>query len=274
MRTDQIAINAISTRHAGLVECVDAYAAAGFKHVEFPLGDVKTFLGEGHAPADVRRLLDERRVDCIGGWEAAVVSFGSEEERQSNQQQLLDNAQLLAELGGKSMVVGTDGPADGQPCDDPLGALAEGFRQVGDLIAPTGVTLCLEFNWSPVVKSLRTAAEVARRADRPNVGVLFDPAHYHCTPTKFDQLTPENVGLVRHVHVDDMRDKPGELSDCNGDRVLPGEGCLDLGALFGRLEELGYDGYFSIEMFNEELWGLPAREAAARMYQSMLTLAA
>jgi hypothetical protein len=72
---------------------------------------------------------------------------------------------------------------------------------------------------------------VARRTGEDNVGVLFDAAHYHCTPTKFDQIDAENTPLVRHVHVDDMQDKPGELSHCNSDRVLPGEGCLDLPAL-------------------------------------------
>ena len=41
-------------------------------------------------------------------------------------------------------------------------------------------------------------------------------------------------------------------------------------ALLGRIEALGYKGYFSIEMFNEELWHLPADQAAQRMYTSLL----
>ena len=102
-----------------------------------------------------------------------------------------------------------------------------------------------------------------------NVGVLFDPAHYHCTPTKFDQLNAETIPLIKHVHVDDMRDKPGELSDCNGDRVLPGQGCLDLPTLCGQIETHGYQGYFSIEMFSDELWAMPAGEAAKLMYESL-----
>jgi 4-hydroxyphenylpyruvate dioxygenase len=120
------------------------------------------------------------------------------------------------------------------------------------------------------VKSLRTAAEIARRSRARNVGVVFDPAHYHCTPTKFDQLTPENVATIRHVHVDDMADKPAELSNCNSDRVLPGRGCLDLKAILRRLEKFGYGGYYSIEMFSEKLWAMPARKAARLMYDSLI----
>jgi len=113
---------------------------------------------------------------------------------------------------------------------------------------------------------------VIRRVGRPNAGVVFDPAHYHCTPSKFEQLTPDNVATVRHVHIDDMRDKPGELSHCNEDRVLPGEGCLDLPGLFERLDSLGYRGYCGIETFNAELWAMPPGQAARRMYQSLLPL--
>ncbi|HYI24655.1 MAG TPA: TIM barrel protein, partial [Thermomicrobiales bacterium] len=73
-----------------------------------------------------------------------------------------------------------------------------------------------------------------------------------------------------HVHLDDMANKPADLSNCNADRVLPGAGVLDLAVIIGRLEEHGYDGFFSMEMFNEDLWALPAAEAARQCYQSLL----
>ena len=46
----------------------------------------------------------------------------------------------------------------------------------------------------------------------------------------------------------------------------------DLPALLGRLERHGYEGYFSIELFNEELWAMPVAEAAKLMYDSLLWL--
>lgn len=272
MKIEQLAINAVSTRHADFIECLDAYAAAGFKHIEFPLWEVKKFIADGHTVADARKELDARGVDCIGGWEMPVLSFGSAKDTKANRDLLLANAQLLCELGGTGMVCGTDGPGEGQTCEDVLAVLVDGFGAAADLIAPTGVTILLEFNWSPIVKSFRTAADIVRRAGRDNLGVVFDPCHYHCTPSKFEQLTPENVATIRHIHVDNMADKPGELS-CDGDRVLPGAGgCLDLKAIFARIEEFGYDGYFSIEMFSEELWAMPAAQAARKMYDSLLTL--
>lgn len=240
--------------------------------MEFVLGSVKEYLSKGNTREGLRRRLDDYGLRCIGGFETGVSGFGAEGDRSRNWALTEENCRLITELGGTVMVVGTDGPS--QPDSDPLGTLASAFGEVSRRIEDTGVTLCIEFNWSPLVKSLRSAVEVARRSGASNVGVLFDPAHYHCTPSKFDQIHAESVPYIKHVHVDDMRDKPGELSNCNADRVLPGEGCLDLKALFGELEKHGYSGYYSIEMFNEELWQKPASEAARMMYQSLLPLCA
>jgi 4-hydroxyphenylpyruvate dioxygenase len=272
MKPSQLAINSVSTIRADLEESLAAYHAAGFSNVEFTLGHVKTYLAQGHTLADVRRLLDVHQLHCIGGFECGVESFSPAAQRAQNHALIVENARLLAELGGTNLVVGTDGPADLSAVKDPLGDLAKTFASLARQTKGTGVNLCIEFNWSPLVKSLRTAVEIARRSRAGNVGVLFDPAHYHCTPTKFEQLDADSVSYIKHVHVDDMADKPGELSNCNSDRVLPGQGCLDLKALFNRIEKHGYRGYFSIEMFSEKLWNMPARKAARLMYDSLLPL--
>lgn len=272
MKREQLAINSVSTGGANLEERLAAYADAGFPHVEFMLGHVKEYLAQGHSATDARRLIETHGLRCIGGFETGLEAFSPDPQRAQNHARVIENARLIGDLGGANLVVGTDGPAESMDADAVLDTLAAAFAEVADAIKDTGVSLCIEFNWSPVVKSLRTAAEIARRSGRSNVGVLFDPAHYHCTPSKFEHLTPENVALIKHVHVDDMRDKPGELSNCNSDRELPGHGCLDLGALFGQIEQHGYRGFFSVEMFSDELWALPPRESARRMYDSLLPL--
>ena len=132
--------------------------------------------------------------------------------------------------------------------------------------------IAVEFNWSPIVKSLPSAVRVAQKADHPRVGVLFDTAHYHVTPTKLSDINAETVRWIKHAHVNDMPDKPADLTHRDADRVLPGEGVLDLPEIIDALERNGYDGFFSIELFNADLWRLPAKEAARRCYESLLPL--
>ena len=268
MKRSQLAINSISTSGADLEERLAAYRDAGFPSVEFYLPHLKEYLAKGRTVADAARLLDQHKLRCIGGFQTVVACFG---DRKANDA-VVENARLLGELGATALVVGTDGPADLKAEKDPVGTIAAVFGELGKRIEGTGVQLCIEFNWSPVVKSLRTAVEVAKRSGAANVGVLFDPAHYHCTPTKFEMITAESVAFIRHVHVDDMRDKPAELSHCNADRELPGKGHLDLKRLFGAIEAHGYRGHFSIEMFSEELRQMPPAKAARLMFESLLPL--
>jgi len=90
--------------------------------------------------------------------------------------------------------------------------------------------------------------------------------------TRLEDLDEGSIPWIRHVHLDDMRNKPGELSYCSSKRVLTGEGILDLAALLGRIEANGHTGSFSIEMFNDDVWALPAAEATKRCHRSLLSL--
>lgn len=270
MRTDQLAINSITTRHADLPEALTAYASAGFRQVEFHLPLIHAWLDAGHTTGDTRALIADHGLRCIGGFQTAIECFSTQLSQRTNHAIVLRNARILHDLGGGTLVAGTDGPAN--PTLTDLDQVATTFSAILEAMDGLDVTLALEFNWSPLVKSLASAVRVCELVNHPRLGILFDPAHYYVTPTKFADLTPENVRWIRHVHVDDMANKPADLSDCNSDRMLPGDGVLDLPALFGTLEAHGYDGAFSIEMFSDELWALPAEEAARRCYQSLLPL--
>ena len=270
MQEAQLAINSISTRQHSLEEALSAYTAAGFHSVEFALPLVKDWLAPHHTVDDVRHLLAEHHLQAIGGFETHVECFTPLHAQRTNHQIHLANARLIHELGGGTLVVGTDGPP--RASFDALDTVADVFRDLASKIEGMNVHIALEFNWSPLVKSLKSAVYVCERVDHPQVGILFDPAHYYVTSTKLEHLVPTTVRWIKHIHINDMRDKPGEFADCNADRVLPGEGILDLPALISLLEQGGYAGFFSIEMFNDDLWQLPVFEAASRCYQSLLPL--
>jgi 2-keto-myo-inositol isomerase len=158
MKREQLAINSVSTQQRGLDEALDAYAAAGFRNVEFVLPLVKEWVAHDHSIDDARRLLAAHDMRAIGGFETHLACLAPPEPRRANHDLLRANAQLIHDLGGGTMVVGTDGPS--QPLPDPLAALdtiADVFGVFMRAIEDVDVTVALEFNWSPVVKSLQSA---------------------------------------------------------------------------------------------------------------------
>lgn len=268
MRKEQLAINSVSTRQGSLDEALGAYAKAGFTNVEFVLPLVKDWLAAGRSIEDLRGLLRAHGLRPIGGFQTHVECFSAAESRKRNHAIHLENARLIHALGGGTLVVGTDGPAERQ--GDEIERIAETLSELAARMTGLDVGIAVEFNWSPVVKSLHSALLVVEEVNHPQVGILFDPAHYYTTVTKFEHLNARSVRRILHVHLDDMRDKPGELSNCNSDRVLPGTGVIDLRAMIDRLESFGYAGFYSIEMFNEELWRTPVEDAARQCYDSLL----
>ena len=198
------------------------------------------------------------------------MCFGSPDARMPNLRANAENARLIGELGGSAMIVHTDGPE--QVTAGSLDPIARAFLDLAEATEDLDVNIAVEFNASPVVKSLQSGVRMAQKVDHPRVGVLFDTAHYHVTPTKLSDINEESVKWIRHAHLNDMPDTPADLTHRDFDRVLPGEGVLDLPEIISALERGDYEGYFSIEMFSAKLWRLPAREAARRCYESLLPL--
>lgn len=270
MKAEQLTINSQCTFHWNLEEALDAYTAAGFRNVEPHLNLVKDWLDDGHTVEQTRELFESRDLRVVASSQLEVACFGSPDARISNLKANAANAELIRELGADKMIVGTDGPE--QISLKELDAVARSMWNLAEFTEDLGVDIAIEFNWSPIVKSLRSAVRVSEIADHPRVGVLFDPAHYHVTPTKLSDINEDSVRWIKHVHINDMPDIPADLTHRDFDRVLPGEGVLDLPEIISALERNGYEGYFSIEMFSAELWELPAEEAARRCYESLLPL--
>jgi 2-keto-myo-inositol isomerase len=270
MKAERLAINSQCTFHWNLEEALDAYAAAGFRCVEPHLNLVKDWLDAGHTVDEARRLFEERNLSVVASSQLEVMCFGSPDARMPNLRANAENARIIRELGANKMIVGTDGPE--QNSVEALDAVAGAMWNLAEATEDVGVEIAIEFNWSPIIKSLQSAVRVAKIADHPRVGVLFDAAHYHVTPTKLRDINEGSVRHIKHVHLDDMPDTPADLTHRDFDRVLPGEGVIDLPEIISALERNGYEGYFSIEMFSAKLWRLPAKEAARRCYESLLPL--
>jgi sugar phosphate isomerase/epimerase len=275
MNIHRLGLNTVSLKFTNLEEVAAACAAAGFRTIECPLDQIRKELAKGMTPAQARAIIEGHGLRVSGGFNQNLIGLGTPEEIAKSQDEHVKNAELIAALGGATMVVGTDyinWPAE-KDVPNVIDRMATAARGVADRIRQYHITMAIEFNWG-MVKTLLATVEIAKRSGAANVGVLFDPAHFNATPSKTEHLTAATMPWIKHVHVDNMPVAPAETTDCNTARLLPGDprGCYDLVELFGRFERLGYRGNYAIEMFNAELWALPPAEAAKRMFDAMQTV--
>ena len=95
-----------------------------------------------------------------------------------------------------------------------------------------------------------------------NVGLLLDVWHwYHAGATTEDIVKAGKSGIV-HVHFSDAPKKPPEEIRDN-ERLMPGEGVINLNAFLMALHEIGYQDALSVEVFGRGKDMTP--EAAARL---------
>lgn len=256
----KLAINPATTQQGRFEEDVRAYAKAGFEAMELWLGKVDAYLEENHSLEDAAALMDDNGLEAAGACFCGVQCSGDEAEEESLEQLKRQLATCQA-LGADTMVV-IPGVDDDTITEESFEKVAEGLGRSGEIAQSYGVSLAIEFiQGSPLIGSVLTATKVARQSGRENVGVLLDTFHFYVGISKIHdiyQMRPEELLIV---HLNDCRDVHRELAN-DSMRVFPGEGVFPLKQILGAIADIGYEGYLSLELFNEEVWEMNVEEAA------------
>lgn len=137
-----------------------------------------------------------------------------------------------AKLGAKAMLVAGDDPNEER--------MIESYASLCDTAHAFGITSDLEFMPWTAVKDLATAMRIVGGANRPGGGIIVDVLHFARSGSTLEDLEK----LPREwLHYAQMCDGPakgpgtvqGLIDAARGDRLLPGEGELDIAAIFRRL---------------------------------------
>jgi sugar phosphate isomerase/epimerase len=163
------------------------------------------------------------------------------------------------------VVLSCTGPAGELSPDRARSIVVEGLREAARVAAEVGTRLAIEPMREQVranqtiITSLEDAIELIEEIGDERVGIVFDTWHMWDSPHVLDGL--RRFGRqVAGVQVADYRDPPRSIRD----RMIPGEGCANLAELFDALEAGGYQGWYDLEIFSDELWQLDPEEFAQR----------
>jgi len=130
------------------------------------------------------------------------------------------------------------------------------LQELADSASARGIRLAYEFlAWAEWQRDLRSSWEIVDRANRPNVGLVVDSFHVFKAGSSLDDLRRIPIERVFIVHVTDAPDRDMALIELSRHhRVFPGEGSLPIRSMIDVLREKGYDGWYAIEIFNDEYW--------------------
>jgi sugar phosphate isomerase/epimerase len=145
------------------------------------------------------------------------------------------------------------------------------------LAVPLNIRIAYEaLSWGRHVNECPQAAELVQSADRANLGLALDSFHIFANETRLDalqEIDPHKVFLVQLSDFmwEEVRSPEDRIDTARHFRVLPGEGVhsAQLTELVCRLDEMGYRGDYSFEVFNDDYRQLPLHIVAERARQSV-----
>lgn len=244
-------LNTVTTRGYALADDVRLCGKYGYQGIEIDFDKLDEFLAS-RPLENLRGLLAENCVACAGLMAIGFRPFSDHAQEVERIRQYaplcrqLDSALILAFIA--------EGLPEGMSSPEAVDKAGVAARHYAEAAAPEGVKIALEpIGGSSFMSGPTEALAIVSKAEHPHLGIMMDTFHYYksgITPDQVRQIPGEKLLIV---HINDCEDRPrAELND--GHRMYPGLGVIPLADYLHALQEIGYEGFASVEIFREEYW--------------------
>jgi 4-hydroxyphenylpyruvate dioxygenase len=252
----------------GLVEKLEAIAAAGFKDVEIFENDLLSFNG---TPADVRRMVADLGMQIITFQPFRDFEGMPGDKRTRAFARAERKFDLMQELGCDLLLVCSNISPDSVGGID---RAAADLAELGERAGKRGLRIGFEaLAWGRHINDYRDAWEAVRRADHKAVGVVLDS--FHTLARKTDLKAIRSIPRDR-IFLVQVADAPvldmDPLSWSRHFRNFPGQGDLAVLDFMEALQATEFDGLLSLEIFNDQFRAGSAHSVAIDGRRSLLYL--
>lgn len=243
-------LNTSTIRPQSLLDKIRLTSEAGYDGVELWVNDVYQYIGRGGEVRDVEKALADYglMVPCmiaLRGWgEASELEYPimlEEAERRM---------ELAARLGSPTIVCTP-------PREDTV-PIEQITRRYGDLLRlgrDIGIHATFEYiSFFQSIASLEQAWSVVQNVGEEDATLILDAFHSWNTNSSPDTLRSIPAKRISHYHIDDAAREIPPTQQTDPDRVMIGEGAIDLRGEVQILKQIGYEGTVSLELFNPQLW--------------------
>jgi len=245
----KLCLNTSTIKPQPLLEKIRLAAEAGFAGVELWINDIYEYVGRGGEVSDVEKALSDHGlfVPC------AIATRQWGEATEAEYALMLDEARRRMDLAariGSPFLVATP---PREPCD--IGQISRRYRDLLAIGREAGVRPTFEYiSFFRSVHTLPQAWRVVQDADDADATLILDAFHNYNSGSTLDDLRAIPAERISHYHIDDAHPAIPAGQQTDPDRVMLGEGAIDLAAEIAVLREIGYVGTVSLELFNQELW--------------------
>ena len=251
----KLALNGATTMRADLVTDWEAAKDAGFDYIEIWAAKLRAFLKQW-SRIDLRDLFAPYGPPPLSINSIEHITFRDERAYDTIKQECDELSSIAGAIGCPSVVVVPGRlPEGGASREIVIDESVRVLNELCDIAGRYGVSLAFEFlgQTDCSVQTLDLAAEIVRKGDRENLGLVIDSFHFYAGGSTVDMIEALDPKLIQIFHINDAEDLPrDQLEDRH--RLLPGLGILPLREIVSAFRRIGYDKVASVEIFRPEYW--------------------
>jgi len=250
-------LNSSTIKPAPILDKIRIAAACGYAGIELWHDDIDKHIGSGGTLKEIRTAVDEAGLAVpttvmLKGWcepDGPAYEKGMTECKRRMEQSVAVGAPFAVA-----------GPPHGK-IDYSLAA--QRYGELLDIGIAMGVRPAMEYlGIAQEVNSIAAALRIMQESGHPEATIVLDPFHDFRGGAGCEELARLTSSQIAVAHFDDAPAAPPYNEQRDGDRVMPGDGIIDLPRFVSLLSQVGYSGWISLELFREDLWKQDPTEVA------------
>ena len=248
----RLALNAatISAYKLPIEKQIELVAKAGYDGIELWTKDIEDFVKKGGKLPGLRKHLEDNHLVFEN-----TIGFARWLSNDDGMAQMKREMEITAELGGKCIAATSFGMKAISRAK--LDKYAERYARVLEFSQQTGVRALLEVWGAGAINQLSDAVHIAIGSKMPNAAFLFDFYHLYRGRNSYDSLKLIDGSALPLFHLNDFPANPPREQLHDSDRVYPGDGICPFNEVLPILKANGFNGAFSLELFNKSYWENP-----------------
>lgn len=259
------AFNSATVMNSSWDEELQLWQQYEWRAVEIWFSKIEARLAQGATYDQLARQMGDAGAVPVGLCAAGISTAFEKRDRAREYADMEKRLDMAAAMGAPSLTVIIDGGV-GEDLAQEYTDLIDPLRHAAELAGARDLEINLEFlGGLPINGTLGSGIELVNRVDHPAFGMLFDFCHYYCSMSHLEELPQLPAEKLFMVHVDDSQSLPMERLR-NDQRCVPGEGRIPVMHLMKHmLHDRKYQGYFSVELYDPEIWKLDPHELLPRL---------
>jgi sugar phosphate isomerase/epimerase len=153
-----------------------------------------------------------------------------------------DCIRLASKIGVRHLSTEPGGPANGSN-PGKLEAFAAGIAKAVEVAEEQDVKLLIEPEPGLLIENSRQFRQFMQNVGSDHVGLNFDIGHFYCVNEDPATLVHELSDYVAHFHLADI------ASDRVHNHLIPGRGSIDFRPVFDAMDDIGYGGFVTVELY-------------------------